>query len=206
ILDVGCAQGTLALLLAERGHRVWALDIRQDFLDYAVSRHERGEAHFVCGNVLEVELEDRFDLIFCNQTIEHLVHPEKLIRRLHQWLVQAGRLVVTTPNGLYLKNSLPSFSKLGDVSQYEDRQYFADGDGHFFAYHENELLEIFRNSGFRRVFVKYFETPWISGHMKIRYLHSILPATMLQMMDGMTLNLPGLSKRLTHQLLVVGHR
>jgi len=38
ILDVGCAQGTLALLLAERGHRVTALDLRPQFLTYAQSR------------------------------------------------------------------------------------------------------------------------------------------------------------------------
>ena len=33
ILDVGCAQATLALLLAERGHNVTAVDIRKEFLD-----------------------------------------------------------------------------------------------------------------------------------------------------------------------------
>jgi 2-polyprenyl-3-methyl-5-hydroxy-6-metoxy-1,4-benzoquinol methylase len=32
ILDVGCAQGTLAMLLAERGHRVTAVDLRPEFL------------------------------------------------------------------------------------------------------------------------------------------------------------------------------
>src|SRR6187397_3065764 len=46
VLDVGCAQGTLALLLAERGHRVCAMDIRQQFLDYAASRHESGAIRF----------------------------------------------------------------------------------------------------------------------------------------------------------------
>src|SRR5262249_54004852 len=64
ILDIGCAQGTLALLLAERGHRVSALDIRAGFLDYAASRHESGDVRFMCGNAMEIDPVDRFDLIF----------------------------------------------------------------------------------------------------------------------------------------------
>ena len=43
ILDVGCAQGTLALLLAERGHDVVALDLRPGFLEYAQTRYTHGQ-------------------------------------------------------------------------------------------------------------------------------------------------------------------
>src|ERR1700674_5506413 len=60
ILDVGCAQGTLALLLAEKGHRVCAMDIRQQFLDYAKTRYEKGDITFICGNPLEIKLQNRF--------------------------------------------------------------------------------------------------------------------------------------------------
>src|SRR5712691_6085155 len=143
ILDVGCAQGTLALLLAERGHEVWAMDIRQQFLDYAAARHEKGDVHFVCGNAMEINLDKRFDLIFANQIVEHLVYPLEFTQRLATFLKPGGRLVMTTPNGEYIKNSLPSYSELGDVQQYADYQFTADGDGHFFAYRRAELKHIF---------------------------------------------------------------
>src|SRR6185295_13416343 len=78
ILDVGCAQATLALLLAERGHRVCAMDIRQQFLDYAASRHEHGVIRFVCGNAIDAAPGGAFDLIFANQLVEHLVYPARL--------------------------------------------------------------------------------------------------------------------------------
>src|SRR4029450_7590856 len=107
VLDVGCAQGTLALLMAERGHRVCAMDIRQQFLDYAASRHERGEIQFLRGNAMEATPERQFDLVFANQLVEHLVYPAQLVGRLASWLKPHGRLVVTTPNGAYIKNSLP---------------------------------------------------------------------------------------------------
>ena len=204
ILDVGCAQGTLALLLAEDGHNVCAMDIRQQFLDYAVSRYEKGEVRFVCANAMEGDIAGRYDLIFANQIIEHLVYPLELVRRLAAQLKPGGRLVMTTPNGDYLKNNLPSFSELGDPAQHAHRQFTADGDGHFFAYRANELMDIFSAAGLRKVRVSHFETPWISGHMKLRYLHPWVPVALLRRLDGATLSVPGIGKRLAHQLLVMG--
>ncbi len=204
ILDVGCAQGTLALLLAERGHRICAMDIRQQFLHYAASRHESGDIRFVCANALEADLADRFDLVFANQIIEHLVYPLKLVSRLAARLKPGGRLVMTTPNGEYLKNPLPSFKEIGDPAEHEHLQFTADGDGHFFAYRADELVDIFSNAGLRNVQVRYFETPWISGHMKLRYLHPWAPVSLLRAFDRLTLCLPGMGKHLAHQLLVIG--
>jgi len=204
ILDVGCAQATLALILAERGHHVCAMDIRQPFLDYAASRHEHGDIRFVCGNVMEDSPGGRYDLIYANQIIEHLVYPVELISRLSGWLKPGGRLVVTTPNGSYVRNSLPAFSELGDPAKHADRQFTADGDGHFFAYRPHELVDVMKASGLRDVELRYFESPWISGHMKIRYLHDWLPAPPLRTLDRITLRIPGLGGRMAHQLLATG--
>lgn len=204
VLDVGCAQGTLALMLGERGHKVCALDIRQHFLDYAASRYERGDVRFVCGNAMEIELDEQFDLIFANQIVEHLVYPLEFTKQLMKWLKPGGRLVMTTPNGAYLKNSLPSFTEIGDPAQYVSRQFTADADGHFFAYSETELKEIFAHAGLKRIYTICFETPFISGHMKVRYLHSVVPASALRFFDRVALRLPRVGARLAHQLMIVG--
>lgn len=204
ILDVGCAQGTLALLLAERGHRVTAVDLRQDFLDYAASRHTHGDVRFLQGNVLDDDIPGAYDLVFANQIIEHLVHPRELVSRLRRNLRPGGRLVVTTPNGAYLRNSLPSFAELGDVRQWEHRQHTADGDGHFFAYRAHELTDIVRGCGFTQLRTIFFETPMISGHMKVRHLHRHVPAGVLRRLDRMVLAVPWLGPKAAHQLLVTG--
>jgi|SRR5215471_11868939 len=203
ILDVGCAQGTLSLLLAERGHEVWAVDIRQSFLDYAVSRYEQGKIHFICGNALELDLDARFDLIFANQIVEHLLNPLGFIAGLARLLNPGGRLVVTTPNAEYIKNDLPSFTELVDTKELEARQFSADGDGHFFAYRADELQKIFEQSGLMDIAVRFFETPFISGHLKVRYLHRVLPSSMLSLIDRMILNL-SFSKTFAHQMMVSG--
>jgi 2-polyprenyl-3-methyl-5-hydroxy-6-metoxy-1,4-benzoquinol methylase len=42
VLDLGCAQGNLALLLAEEGYSCCAVDLRPEFLAYAGLKYERG--------------------------------------------------------------------------------------------------------------------------------------------------------------------
>ena len=205
ILDVGCAQATLALLLAEQGHNVTVVDIRQEFLDYAKTRWTHGNIQFLQGNVLELDLDESFDIIFANQIIEHLVYPLELIQGLHKLLVNNGQLIITTPNADYIKNVLPTFKQLGDPKKWEHMQFTADGDGHFFAYLDTELMELFEQAGMHSTQCVPYETPWISGHMKFRHLHKLTPYTILKLLDRLTLKLP-FSKKLGHQLLIHGRK
>jgi 2-polyprenyl-3-methyl-5-hydroxy-6-metoxy-1,4-benzoquinol methylase len=204
ILDVGCAQGTLALLLAERGHRVTAVDLRGEFLDYARSRHTHGDVTFLQLNALEEPVPGQYDLVFANQIVEHVVYPQRLVERLKTALRPGGRLVMATPNGAYLRNSLPAFREIGDPRQWEHRQHTADADGHFFAYRAEELVDVFRSAGLRDVRGAFFETPWISGHMRVRHIHRWTPVALLRGLDRLSLAMPGLAPRLAHQLLVTG--
>ena len=208
ILDVGCAQATLAMQLAQAGHKVTAMDLRQDFLDYAQLRWTHGDINFVCGNVLDIDanaLPEKYDLIFANQIIEHLVYPLEMIEALKKLLAPQGRLVITTPNGKYIKNTLPTFTALGDPKQWEEKQFTADGDGHFFAYLDTELEDIFQQAGLQFIHSENYESPWISGHMKFRYLHSALPFSILNGLDKLSLKLP-LSTKISHQLVITGQQ
>jgi 2-polyprenyl-3-methyl-5-hydroxy-6-metoxy-1,4-benzoquinol methylase len=202
ILDVGCAQGTLALLLAERGHDVVALDLRPGFLEYAQTRYTHGRIRFVAGNALECELDEHFDLVFANQIVEHLVYPERLVRRLKGLLKGGGRLVVTTPNWHYIRNNLPNFKDIGDPTQFEHLQFTADGDGHFFAYKAGELENILVTAGLENIESYFFESPFISGHLKLRYLHQMVPLNLLHALDRVALASP-LARYLAHQLMIV---
>ena len=200
ILDVGCAQATLALLLAEDGHHVTAMDIRQQFLDYAKSRYETGDITFVAANALEYDTDDRYDLIFANQVLEHLVYPVEFLSKLTGWLVAGGRIIATTPNAGYIRSSLPTFRELGDPAKYEDRQFTADGDGHFFAYALHEFRDVFLAAGLDHVQVRRYASPWITGHLKFRFLHGVLPRAWLRMLDRMALGIPGIGPLISYQL------
>lgn len=204
ILDVGCAQGTLALLLAEQGHRVCAMDIRPQFLAYARSRYEYGNIEFITANVMEHDWDQRFDLIFANQILEHLVYPVPFIQRLASWLIPGGRIVCTTPNGDYLKSDLPRYSELGDPANHAHRQFSADGDGHFFAYTAAELDRSMRAAALHDVQVSEYDTPWITGHMKVRLVQPCLPDAVLRILDRCFLAVPPVARRFGFQLWAEG--
>ena len=204
ILDVGCAQGTLALLLAERGKSVTAVDIRQPFLDYAASRHERGDIRFVASNIVDQPDLGAFDLVFANQIIEHLVYPVEFLRKLAHYTKPGGVLVISTPNHGYFKNALPTYRELGDPREHESKQFSATGGDHFFAYTEEELRDAAREAGLHVEEAVYFETPWISGHFLFRVLHKLLPEKLLRLADRATLRIA--PRTLAHQLCVVLRR
>lgn len=202
-LDVGCAQGTLALLLGECGYKVYAIDIRESFLDYAKTRYEYGDVEFICGDILKTEFKEKFDLIFANQVIEHLVYPIPLLKHLRSLLTPNGHLVMTTPSHTYIKNDLPSHSNIGVVEQYSEHNCSADGDSHFFAFTAKELKRYCEEAGFTKVSVNYYATPWITGHCKVRYLHKLLPVRLLRWLNNITLIMYPARRYLCYQLLVI---
>jgi 2-polyprenyl-6-hydroxyphenyl methylase/3-demethylubiquinone-9 3-methyltransferase len=204
VLDVGCAQGTLALLLAEEGLSVTALDIRAPFLEYARSRYERGDVRFVAANVMERPTLGEFDLVFANQIVEHLVYPMAFLEILSSYLRQGGRLVLTTPNQHYIRCGLPSYTELGDPDAYVARQFSAGGGDHFFAYTAEELTGFVEDAGLKVEDRFFFESPWISGHMKLRLIQPYLPEAMIRTADRLSLAVAG--RRLGHHLAVIALR
>ncbi len=204
VLDVGCAQGTLALLLAEDGVRVTAVDIRPAFLEYAKTRYEHGEIRFLAANIFERPDLGTFDLVFGNQIIEHLVHPAEFLTTLASYARAGGILVVSTPNHGYFRSKLPSFRELGDPKQHEHRQFSAGGGDHFFAYTEEELRTAAAEAGLEVLEMIYFETPAISGHVLVRFFHRIVPLALLRASDRVLLRLA--PHKLAHQLCMVLRR
>lgn len=204
VLDVGCAQATLAILLAEEGRRVTAVDIRQHFLDYAKSRVERGDITFRSANIFEQPDLGTFDMVFANQIIEHLVYPAEFLRVLWRYVAPGGVLVIATPNFHYFRSNLPSYRQLGDPKDHEHRQFSAGGGDHFFAYTEEELRAAADEAGLQVAERIYFETPFISGHVLIRYLHRLLPVRLLGALDRLALRVA--PRTLSHQLAFVLRR
>jgi len=204
ILDVGCAQATLALKLAEAGYEVVALDLRAGFLQYAESRYTHGDIRFVCGNAFEDSMSlGAFDIVFANQIFEHVFDPVPKIEILAKYLKADGALIITTPNGEYFVNKLPSlleFEQL-DVSQFEE--FTADGDGHVFAYTAEELEKVCFSAGLVPGKTIFFESPFISGHFKVRYLQRILPESLTRWIDRIILKLPWVGKKCAHQMLLI---
>jgi ubiquinone/menaquinone biosynthesis C-methylase UbiE len=108
ILDIGCSQGILPILLARAGYSVIGLDINKEAIDYAEAEKNRESdstkdlLEFVNCSVFDFDLEDgHFDTVYIGEVIEHLSNPQQVIELAVKATHPNGRVVITTPFGLH---------------------------------------------------------------------------------------------------------
>ncbi len=106
ILDIGCSEGILALLLARAGHEVVGIDVNAAAIAYGQSLLEsepadvRARVSLRVGDALGVDLPPAaFDTVVLGEVIEHLAEPEPMLHRAAELMKPGGRLVLTTPFG-----------------------------------------------------------------------------------------------------------
>lgn len=113
VLEIGVTPGQCTQLLVKRGYQVSGVDLdpsgRQalwDELGVEVRQMnlEREPIPFA---------DESFDWVVFSEVIEHLVFsPLPVLRECRRVLVPGGKLVITTPNELYLKSRLRSLVRL----------------------------------------------------------------------------------------------
>lgn len=207
VLDLGCAQGNTALLLAEAGWEAWAVDLRPDFLVYAGQKHERGVFHRVAADATHLPFQECFfDAVVWGEMIEHVAYPEKILSEIGSVLRPGGYLLVTTPNGARLRTGLPTFSRVQDRSALESRQFQPDSGGHLFLFTPNELAGVLTKSGFRILSQCLYATPWVSGRLAFRYWMSWMSPSLRNRLERLTLRLGPLAGLLAEGQVVVAQR
>ena len=102
--------------------------------------------------------------------IEHVAHPDELLQHLRQFIKPGGHLLLTTPNGSYFRNRLPTFSEVSNFNDLEANQFKPDADGHLFLFTLRELVEVATSSGFSIEHLSLWGTPLLNGHVFLRLL------------------------------------
>lgn len=107
ILDVGCSQGIVPILLGREGKKVLGVDTDRDAIAVAKAHMDAGPSHvaanvdFVVADFMAHEFdEQRFDSVVMSEVLEHLVDPAAFVERAAKLLNTDGRLVVTVPFGI----------------------------------------------------------------------------------------------------------
>ena len=108
VLDVGCSEGILEVLLARRGIEVTGVDINADALDFARGLlaeepdEVRERVELVHSTAEEAGLSPgSFDTVVIGETLEHVHDPAALLDGSLGPLREAGRVVITTPFGYH---------------------------------------------------------------------------------------------------------
>ncbi len=174
VLDVGAAQGTLGLMLAEGGFQVTLLDVRPQCMEYARERHERGLVDFVAGQLSGTcPPAAGFDTVVCTEVLEHAATPGELLLGLRDKLCPGGALVLTTPNAGYWLAHLRSYGRAAQAVIDGAEPDSLDGDAHRYLFEKEELVALVRGAGLRVVGHGFFSPFWLEGHLKTRHVHRL---------------------------------
>lgn len=107
VLDVGCSQGIVPLLLAREGCQVTGVDTSPQAIEEAKGYMAAEPAHvqqnvtYVNADFLSLESVDvEPDTIVISEVLEHLVRPELFVEKASHLLKPGGRLIITVPFGV----------------------------------------------------------------------------------------------------------
>jgi SAM-dependent methyltransferase len=152
VCDLGCGNGFLADILANRGYDVVGVDASESLL--SIARRRKGSQKIVYRRLVFGDNIDGvgglggFDAVVSVDVIEHLFKPASLIDTAFALLKPGGTLVVCTPYHGYLKNL--AISALGKWDAHH-HVHFDGGHIKFFS------VKTLRNVVQRRFIVDGFE-------------------------------------------------
>jgi 2-polyprenyl-3-methyl-5-hydroxy-6-metoxy-1,4-benzoquinol methylase len=179
ILDIAAAQGNFTLSLAERGYQMTWNDLRFELEDYVKLKYEHGQVAYAPGNVFELNFDQLFDGVIITEIIEHVAHPDEFLRQVSKLLRPGGYVIMTTPNGGYIKNDLPRFSDHPDPSIFESSQFKPNSDGHIFLLYPDEVIRLGEEAGLEVDKLILFTPPFLAGHVKTHLFLPYIPKRLL---------------------------
>ncbi|MFN7998186.1 MAG: class I SAM-dependent methyltransferase [Bryobacteraceae bacterium] len=150
VLDVGCAGGYVAELLAMRGYRVTGIDSASAAAGFP-SSVDFVEADLDSGLP---RLSARFDYIICADVLEHLKRPDCMLRELRGLLAGGGKLVASLPNS---GHAYFRWNVLMGRFPAHDRGLFDRTHLHFYTW--RGWTDLFRNEGFQMETVRCSGVP-----------------------------------------------
>lgn len=204
VLDVAAGQGNMSLQLAERGYEVTWNDLRADLRDYVALKHESGVVKYQPGNMFDLDPAQPFDVVLLAEVIEHVAHPDELLRKARRLTAPGGHVVITTPNGEYFRNRLPRFSDCADPSMFESEQFRPDADGHIFLLYVDEIRSLAEKAGLALTSVKVLTNPLTAGYLGTIRVLDRLPEGCVWALERSSRRLPGgLGRKLNVHLAAV---
>ncbi|WHY91263.1 methyltransferase domain-containing protein [Neobacillus cucumis] len=107
VLDIGCSQGLVSLLLGREGKNVLGIDIAEESIHFANESLTKEQettkqlVKFIQGNFLYEELpEQHFDTIIITEVLEHFFTSNEILKKAESHLKDEGRIIITVPFGI----------------------------------------------------------------------------------------------------------
>jgi ubiquinone/menaquinone biosynthesis C-methylase UbiE len=132
-IDVGCGIGYVLKKIPRKNNLLVGLDVNRSLVKHARKECQGKEYHFMVADACKLPVTNNvFDDVFMVEVIEHLREPNAALAECVRILRPKGRLLLTTPNGLFYK----AFHHRSMVSPY-----------HVDEYTVSEVVRLIQNSG-----------------------------------------------------------
>lgn len=148
ILDVGCANGDIAVELALRGYVVHGIDFEPERLGRAkrLAVEYGVDVEFTNSSFDEFNDSACFDGIIMGEVLEHFCEPREILQKIKRLLAKEGNVVITAPNMPCLSNRL----KFGLLGVFPD-----NNPEHKYYFDRRRFCELIEGTGFK---IRYFAT------------------------------------------------
>lgn len=99
VLDIACGSGYGSYILASNSSpkKVVGVDLNKDSIRYANHRYPHKSVSRIVEDAIEFSSDEKFDIIICFETIEHIQKYDKLLKNLSTLLSENGCLFLSTP-------------------------------------------------------------------------------------------------------------
>lgn len=101
VLDLACGTGDLLAKLKPKFGL--GIDISQNVIEEAVTRHPESNLKFVCANVenLNLDLDEKFDYIILNETLGEILDIQKLLKNISKFCSPDTRIIINQYNPIW---------------------------------------------------------------------------------------------------------
>lgn len=146
VLDVGCSSGVFGALLKKirPGIEIWGIEPSQTS---AMGASRVLDKVFVggCPGAFAELGNQRFDAIFFNDVLEHLVDPYQVLEEARKFLTPGGRIIASIPNILF-------YYQIAHILIKQDWKYQESGImdiTHLRFFTKKSMIRMFESSGYR---------------------------------------------------------
>jgi 2-polyprenyl-3-methyl-5-hydroxy-6-metoxy-1,4-benzoquinol methylase len=143
VLEIGCGEGVFAPLL-KPGCETWGVEL--DEASAASARTRFGQVLVGTFEAVRDRLPRRhFDLVVCNDVMEHMPYPDDFLVALHEHMVSGGYIIASIPN-------MRHWEVLWQLLVRKDWRYGREGimdRTHLRFFTERSILRMFEEAGFR---------------------------------------------------------
>ena len=193
VLEVAAGDAALSASLAAMGCAATANDLRADNLANAVANFSNADKiRCLPGNLFDLDPAKigQFDLVIACEIVEHVAHTVDFLRQLKRFVAPGGRILITTPNGAYFRNKLPTHSQIQDFTALEQQQFKPDSDGHLFLITPEEMESLAQQAGLKVERLVLWGTPAVTGHARLALLSTPAACWACYQLERLSQSLP----------------